>query len=194
VKVMIGGVESAGDEAQFWTFDMVEARLVETIHCLRRMPGDGRWPFASDGPWHLIRKQWEDWDARDPKPLRRVPLSRAEIRAMEEATEWLAAVADEDQRRIIVAGLIDRANGRTQTGWAALRARLQMPQSSAYLSTRYSRGIGYIANVLNAGSGINWAEKGRRIRYSKHVLDGVERLKAAEIRAGNVSSPVMFGR
>jgi hypothetical protein len=181
-----------GDDPQFWTFDMVEARLAEAVRCWWRMPGGGQWPFASDGPWHLIRKQWEDWDARDPKPIGRLPLRRAEVAAMEEATEWLTYVVADGTRRLMIAGLIERAKGRKQTGWAALREQLQDPGTSAYMSMQYSRGIGFIANVLNAMSGVPYAPKGVRMRYPKAVLDAVERLRSAEICGGRLSSPGMI--
>lgn len=180
---------SAG--GSFWTFDMVEARLVETVRCWWRMPGGGAWPFASDGPWHLIRKQWEDWDARDPKPVGRLPLRRAEIAAMEEATDWLTYVPDERARQMLIVGLLERARGKTQTGWAALREQLREPLSPAAMSMRYSRAISFIANVLNARSGIPFARKGVRCRYPAAVLEVVERLKVAENSAGNVSSPII---
>jgi hypothetical protein len=64
-----------------WSFAEVQEDLVEVMQMWWRAPGGGRWPFASDGPWHLIRKEWEDWDAREPAPLRRLPLSLADVRA-----------------------------------------------------------------------------------------------------------------
>ena len=54
------------DAVEWWTFDLVREALVETIVLWRRSPGQGRWPFASDGPWHLMSREAEkgDYDAR----------------------------------------------------------------------------------------------------------------------------------
>ncbi|MGZ8286125.1 MAG: hypothetical protein ACXW27_09035 [Allosphingosinicella sp.] len=141
--------------AGFLSYDDVEARLIEAVRSWWRMPGGGAWPFASDGPWHLIRKTWEDWDARDPKPLRHLPLRRAEIGEMQEATEWLLIVAGEAQRRTLVAGLIDRAKGRARPGWKALREALGEPGlRSAAAGMRYSRAIRAICEELNRRAGL----------------------------------------
>jgi hypothetical protein len=61
----------------------VQEDLVEVMQMWWRAPGGGKWPFASDGPWHLIRKEWEDWDAREPAPLRRLPLSHRRCARMD---------------------------------------------------------------------------------------------------------------
>src|SRR5688500_6032382 len=114
------------EDAQFWTYDMVEARLVETVQLWWRMPGGGRWPFASDGPWHLIRAEWGDY-ADAEAVLRSLPLRRAEIAAMEEATEWLTGGDDDAKRRVLVLALIERAKGKKQVGWSATRDALREP-------------------------------------------------------------------
>jgi hypothetical protein len=188
---MVSG--EAGDEAMFWTYDAVEERLVETVRCWWRMPGGGGWPFASDGPWHLIRKEWEDWDARDPKPLRRMPLSRAEMRDMAEATEWLTWIGDDGQRRALVGGLLDRAKGRKRIGWEALRERLGEPElTGAAIQYRYSRAVTFIANVLNAMSGMPFVSRGGvRARYPKDVLAFVARKKDEAFQPRNMSTPGM---
>lgn len=130
------------------TFADVEARLVEALRCWRRMPGGGRWPFAADGPWHLIRKEWADWDARDPAPLRRLPLRRDEIAAMEEATEWLRLVPDRD-RRIVVLALLQLAAGRRQVSWSEVKRRLGVGIGARGVGMRYRRAISNIAKALS---------------------------------------------
>jgi hypothetical protein len=179
-----------GDHATFWTYERVEERLIETVRCWWRMPGGGRWPFASDGPWHLIRKEWEDWDARDPKPMRSLPLRRAEIAAMDEATEWITWVP-EDKRRVLVLALGKKAQGLSQVPWRSLLRTLGLSIGAGGLEWRYSQAIELIANVLNALSSNSYAPKGVRVRYPKAVLEIVARVKMAENCAGNASSPVI---
>jgi hypothetical protein len=46
-----------GKDEDFWTFDAVKERLVEAMRLWWRSPGEGRWPFASDAPWHLMTRR-----------------------------------------------------------------------------------------------------------------------------------------
>lgn len=141
----------ASGGGSFWTYEALQERLVEAIRCWWRMPGGGAWPFASDGPWHLIRKQWEDWDARDPKPLKPLPLRRAEMRAMEEATEWLTMVPEAD-RRIVVLGLVELAKGAKRIPWARLLRPMGMTRGAGGLARRYERALAVLAMRLNGAS------------------------------------------
>lgn len=139
---------SVGDAAGLFTFEAVQERLVETVRLWWRMPGGGSWPFASDGPWHLIRKQWEDWDARDPKPLRPLPLRRREISEMEEATEWLLLIPEAD-RRVVVLGLVDLAKGRKAISWKRMMRALGMKRGLGGLRMRYERALATLTFRLN---------------------------------------------
>jgi hypothetical protein len=49
------GASDCGKDG-FWTFDAVEERLIEAMRLWWRSPGGGRWPFASDAPWHLMTR------------------------------------------------------------------------------------------------------------------------------------------
>jgi hypothetical protein len=187
-------IEASFDgEVGFWTYDLVEARLVEAVRCWWRMPGGGKWPFAGDAPWHLIRPVVGDYDVgldkhgkpvklttREdaPKP-RPAPLTRAEIADMEEATEWLTFVG-EDKRRVLVLALVERAKGKKQVGWSAMRETLGQPElTGAGLEYRYSRAVTFIANVLNAASGVPYASrKGARARWPADVSEAAARLKS----------------
>jgi hypothetical protein len=167
-----------GSEAAFWTFEAVLERLIETVCAWRRMPGGGHWPFASDGPWHLIRKEWEDWDARDPKALRPLPLRRAEIGAMYEATEWITWV-EEEKRVALVFGLAKLAGGHRQVPWRTLHRRLGTVGTGG-LQWRFDQAVQFIANVLNALSGEAYvSRKGARARWPQPVLDVVGRVEQA---------------
>lgn len=85
-----------------WTFDAVEDRLIEAMRFAWR-DEPGNWPFASDGPWHLIRSNEYFWDyttqtgrlrREDEPPPPRVPLSREERARMAQAVDWLAMLDD----------------------------------------------------------------------------------------------------
>lgn len=175
-------------EEAFWTFEGVEARLVETVRCWWRMPGGGHWPFASDGPWHLVKSELYGPDVDKDAPVRSLPLRRSEIAAMNEATEWVTWVP-EDKRRVLVMALVKLAQGHQRVPWSKLLPKLGVPIGSGGLEWRYSQAVQLIANVLNARSGIAFAPGGRRQRYPQQVRDIVERLRTAENCGGNVSSP-----
>jgi hypothetical protein len=133
-----------------WSFAEVQEDMVETLLMWRRAPGGGRFPFATDGPWHLIRKEWEDYDARDPAPLRRLPLTIADVKRMERVSEWLQ-LAPEGDRQLIVIVLGQLAGGAKRVSWAKVRARLDAEISPRGLGQRYSRAIAAIARALTKG-------------------------------------------
>jgi hypothetical protein len=207
-RVEVGGSDGGrvGETgAAFWSYDAVEARLVEAVRCRWRMSGGGRWPFAGDGPWHLIPKAAraetladflldQAQMGRDEAP-REGPPSRAEIGAMEEAEEWLTYVEDDGQRVALAGGLIDRTKGRKRVGWKALRDRLGEAVTPAGLERRYARAVALIAGVLNAtaGGGVSNLDRGLG-RLPEDVRRVVERLKMAENCGGRLSSPEMIER
>jgi hypothetical protein len=131
-----------------WSYAEVQEDMVETLVMWRRAPGGGRFPFAKDGPWHLIRKEWEDYDARDPAPLRRLPLTIADVARMERVSEWLQ-LAPEGDRQLIVIVLGQLARGAKRVSWKAVRERLDAENSPRGLGMRYSRAIARIAQALS---------------------------------------------
>ena len=135
------------ENAQYWTFDLVQERLVEAMELWRRSPGGGKWPFASDGPWHLIRKEWSDWDARDPKPLRSLPLTRDEVRRRDEASGWFAIINERD-RPLVVLAITYLARGYGQVPWKRMLAPLGLKFGSDGLRMRYGRAIRALAMDL----------------------------------------------
>lgn len=140
----------------WWTFEEVQARLVEAAELWRRSPGGGRWPFATDGPWHLLTRKvragsdMEAWRAESEAGggRRPLPLSRAEIDLRDQVSEWLRIV-DEGDRRIVTLALIDLAAGR-RVRWTAMRGKLGVELTADGLWRRYRRSIAAIAAHLNA--------------------------------------------
>jgi hypothetical protein len=131
------------------TFGDVEDRLVEAMQLQWRTEG-GRWPFASDGPWHLIRKEWSDWDARDAKPTPRTPLSRSEQARLNEAMGWLAMVPGDFERRLIVVAVTRLAAGDKQVPWRRLLAVMGLARGADGLRKRYGRALACLVRMLNA--------------------------------------------
>lgn len=163
------------EDAAFWTFEAVEDRLVEAMRFAWR-DKSGLWPFAGDGPWHLMQAVAGDYDARggdmDAPPPMRVPLSRAERGRMDEAVGWLAlvpaparpgarlAVARDgrgsDAHLVVLACrklAAHRGEGRDgskrgQVRWMLLLRPMGLGKGAGALAKRYGRAITAIAVVL----------------------------------------------
>jgi hypothetical protein len=155
------------DAVEWWSFDLVREALVDAMALWRRSPGEGRWPFASDGPWHLMSRdaQAGDYDARggfdtsSDVALRPLPLSREEVDWRDAVTEWLALVPAAADRRLLAICLDHHARGWTQLPWG---------------------------RVMHA-FGVTRGKDGLQKRYRLALRAIAERLNAAEIRKGNVS-------
>lgn len=139
VPVMEGSV--------FWSFADVEARLVEAMQFQWRTES-GTWGFASDGPWHLIVRDWWDWAAHEDKPVPRIPLSREQMKRMDEASGWLV-LAPERDRRLVVLAVTALAAGRKVVPFRALRRLLNVKTGEDALRKRYSRAVTCICAALN---------------------------------------------
>jgi hypothetical protein len=152
-------------EKKYWSFSLVEEKLVEAMQLWRRSPGGGSWPFASDGPWHLV--QPDDTGAaraeillnaeREGKPAveapKRMPLTRDEVKERDEVSEWMRFAPERDRK--LVAVVTDfYARGYKQIKWKKVRdvlIRSGEPSISARgLGMRYSRAITAIAKRLNS--------------------------------------------
>lgn len=151
---MVPGVEGSGDGA-FWSFKMVEQAMIDVIYLWRRSPGGGVWPFASDGPWHLVQAQAGDYDARggdgvsSDVPLRPLPLRLDEVAVRDARSEWISRFVAERDRRLVVMVLVLKAAGQT-VSWLRLRRRFGDQVGSHGLRKRYSRAITCICTGLNA--------------------------------------------
>jgi hypothetical protein len=138
-------------EEVFWTFDMVEERLVEAVHLWRRSPGGGRSPYATDGPWELAASDLWGPDVDKDAPLRPLPLRRREVAARDEASAWLLFVPERD-RRLVVLAVTALASGFSQVPWMRLRKPMGVPFGAHGLRKRYCRAIQSICNRINGGN------------------------------------------
>lgn len=132
----------------FWTFADVEGRLVEAMQFQWRTES-GTWGFASDGPWHLIVRDWWDWAAHEERPVPRIPLSREQMARMDEASAWLAHAPERD-RKLVVLAVTALAAGRKVVPWRALLKPMAMARGADGLRMRYGRAINAICVKLNA--------------------------------------------
>lgn len=138
----------------------IEAMLVECWRLWRRSPGGGRWPFAGDGPWHLVRRELGagDYDARggdgDAPAPREAGLSIAEVAMRDRVSAWLALVPEGD-RRLVTAVVGQLARGAARPDWMALRGRFVNRNGAALgadgLRKRYGRALVALLGAVRRG-------------------------------------------
>ncbi|WP_447727263.1 hypothetical protein [Sphingomonas koreensis] len=141
----------ASSDGSFLTYDDVEGRLVDAVR-LHWRTETGGWPFASDGPWHLIRKEmFVDHDAgREAARMPRVPLGKVEVARMREAFGWLLLVPVDHDRRLIVEGVKLLAKGHKRVPWARLAKRGLGDAGPDALRMAYRRAMGALTQRVNA--------------------------------------------
>lgn len=146
------------DAVDWWTFDLVREALVETAVLWRRSPGGGRWPFASDGPWHLMSRdaQAGDYDARggfdtsSDVAVRPLPLGQDEVARRDVVSEWIRIVPTEADRRLLGVCIEFYARGYRQLPWGRIKRHMGLERGQAGLRKRFERAVGAIAESLNA--------------------------------------------
>jgi hypothetical protein len=138
----------------FWTFDMVEAALIEAHDLWRRSPRAGHAPLKSCWPNEMLQRidggdhdgRGGDMIAPEPRPL---PLSRAEVAQRDRVSEWLGLIPGEINRRIVVLAVAQLASGRSQVSWRKVQRRLRIERGRGALARRYDRALGAICAGLN---------------------------------------------
>lgn len=152
----------------FWTFDMVQERLIEAMIICWRNPDRER-------GWQTLRSAWPDvlrevsagdYDARggdlssSEVALRPCALTRAEQGEMEEAFAWLDHVPVED-RKVIGLAIVKLASGKHRAvPWRDLLRPMGMARGADGLRMRYGRAITSIAHRLNGGNARGIASSG----------------------------------
>lgn len=147
---------SSSGRPTFWSFDDVEERLVEALELWRRSPDRERGWLHVKAFWPEIRRSGVfqivggEIDHPEEKPeLKPRPLTRAEVRDMMEASDWLRHVPDAD-RRLVAIVLGYKVLGK-QPSWTAIKRRLGISFGVHGLRKRYSRAITSICAALNGG-------------------------------------------
>lgn len=146
------------DAVEWWTYDLVRDVLVETAALWVRSPGEGRSPFATDGPWALMLREVAagDYDARggfdgsSAVSLRPLPLSREDVERRDRVSEWLLLVPDAFDRRLMAECLAWYARGYRQLPWARIMRRMGVERGQEGLKKRWQRAVSAIAVSLNA--------------------------------------------
>lgn len=134
-----------------------EERLVEAMLLWRRAPDRERSWLHVKAYWPDIRRSdiiridpggELDWPS-DEHDLRPLPLSRADVAQMTEASEWMRHVPERD-RRLVALAVTSLANGAKQVPWLKLKRAMGVPFGAEGLRKRYSRAIAAICNAENS--------------------------------------------
>jgi hypothetical protein len=146
---------SDGDAPVWWTFDAVQAALVDAHDLWRRSPRVGHRPLKSCWPNEMVQRiDGGDHDARGgdmvapaPRPL---PLSRAEVARRDAVSAWVAAYVPGDvNRRVVWLATAQMAGGRASVSWVMVQRRVRLERGRGALARRYERAIGAIVAALN---------------------------------------------
>jgi hypothetical protein len=142
-----------------WTWQAVQDRMAEAMrHWWRSHDSEARFNLGGriSSVWQSYfpdRADLTSWgslvdlETAEPRPL---PLSRADMARMVEASEWLAHVREGD-RRLVVLALVYLAKGHKRVPWLKIKRRLGVDYGADGLRMRFSRAITDVAVVLNGG-------------------------------------------
>lgn len=133
----------------------------------RREPGGGKWPFAGDGPWHLIQPEVGDMGAAEysetlietdaGKLLQvrkidslapRAPLDAAEVAELALLRSWVALVPERD-RKLVWLATARLAAGEGRVPWKAIGRWLRIDRSPDTLARRYRQAVARVVCELN---------------------------------------------
>lgn len=147
----------------WWTFALVQERLVEAWAFQRAMPHPlARKVMASDGPWGLVIRDRADMAEQQLAGHEMVTIGRQTLRPeevdrMDEALGWVRHVRPADVRLLSLAiAALERSGHRIAWEEIAPRCRLRnkmgRPLGPEALQMRYRRAIANIAAALNGGN------------------------------------------
>lgn len=150
------------------TLEDVEAALIDCHVLWWRSPGDARWPFAGDGPWHLMQAEVGDVGAADQSETiittaqgrelqvrkietraPRTPLDAAEVARRDAVTAWLDWLDDPLDRQVVWMATARLQKGEACVPWSKLRRWTRTDRSPSALAQRYLRGLAIILCRLN---------------------------------------------
>lgn len=173
---LVGSDDLADDAAPiFYTFEQVEAALVEAHDLWRRSPRVGHkavrscWPEFRE---HLVGLGLDDaygvadvdGVVREPRPL---PLSRAEVARRDAVSAWLLFIPDDVNRRIVKLATAQLSAGMARVSWAKVRDDLRdgrVKRGRGICSERYDAAINAICCALNNPDALAMIRDGARPR------------------------------
>lgn len=136
------------DEQVFWTFALVEERLVEAWRFLQRLP-DREAGWLRTNVMSLWREVVPDRLERfEEAPRPRMGLRTAEVDRMNDTLAWLDHTRPAD-RKLIGLALRFLATEQASVEWVRIKRDLGWDGTPDALRMRYSRAITRIAHVLN---------------------------------------------
>ncbi|MGX7896880.1 hypothetical protein [Tsuneonella sp. HG222] len=162
--------------------DQAEEALIACHGLWRRSPGQGKWPFAGDGPWHLIQGEVGDFAGdfsetlieteagkqlqvrKLDTPAPRVPLDRGEVAERDRVTAWLGLVGEAERRLVWTAtGRLAAGEGRVPWGKLVRWHKLGVGPDAA--ARRYRLALARIVCALNG-----WPERRAKAMLAREGL------------------------
>lgn len=124
------------------SIEELEEAFVRCHALERREPGGGRWPFAGDGPWHLIQAEAGDFggDGQDGVSSSRVPrppLDSGEVAELALLRRWLLLVPEERDRKLVWTATARLHAGEGRVPWTALGRWMQLSLTPEGVARRY---------------------------------------------------------
>lgn len=141
-----------------WTIEIVETRLEDAAHVMRRLP-----PVRVGGyfnTWPAMFTEFADRVGQEPQPMRLPPPTASAITKMEESLEWLRWLDPEDVK--LVWARAERAP------WKAICWRFGIGRATANRRWQYALGV------------IVWRLNGRNVpakRSRDFVVEGARRAR-----------------
>lgn len=159
------------------TIEELQEAFVQAHELWRRSPGSGRWPFAGDGPWHLVQGEAGDYggdgvDGVASSTAPRVPLDAGEVSRRDRITAWLGMVEPERMRRVIHLATLQLYRDEGRPPWKAIAGWAGWEKTPDALALAYRRALAQLlcrlhripvrhARLLLKNAGLIEAPKGR---------------------------------
>jgi len=140
----------------------LEDELVAVHGLWWRTPGAGCWPFAGDGPWHLIQGEGGDWagdgvDGVSSSAVPRPALDRRDVARRERVTAWLGLI-DVADRRVVHAGTLALWRGEARVPWGELARGLRWGKSVSALAWAYRKALAVMLCRLHGLPARHWRD------------------------------------
>jgi len=142
------------DSTEIWTYEAVEARLIDGKAVSRQMPDRER-------SWLHVKAYWPDMreadifdypgggvDGVSHIRIRPLPLTPAQISEADEAGSWLGRFLKEGERRLMVLALGWPASGR-RVAWKRVGRLLRVKLTGPALERQYKLAICVVTCGLN---------------------------------------------
>lgn len=164
-----------------WTYEAVEARLIEAMWVSRRMPD-------REGMWQSLRAYWPDivrerclgdYDAygylgnSSDLPEARISIPPAQMDRASVATDWLALLDDEASRLRVKLALEWKVGGR-RVGWTRIGRIMGVKAGREAIKVKYIEAVAYITCRLNGKGEASWRAMARRQRVAKDRRAGAD--------------------